>query len=71
MLALASFNSHGTHFSGPYQFDNGNQIVTGCVGFGLHRWLAAGLLAVEHSIGLAPVEVIAPRLAAASAAEAS
>jgi cbb3-type cytochrome oxidase subunit 1 len=31
----------------------------------------AGLLAVEHSIGLEPVEAIAPRLAAASAAEAS
>jgi seryl-tRNA synthetase len=39
-LALASFNFHGTHFSAPYQFDNGNRIVTGCVGFGLHRWLA-------------------------------
>jgi seryl-tRNA synthetase len=40
-LALASFNSHGSHFSAPYEFDDGNRIVTGCVGFGLHRWLAA------------------------------
>lgn len=39
-LALASFNFHGTHFSARYGFDNGNRLVTGCVGFGLHRWLA-------------------------------
>lgn len=40
-LALASFNFHGTHFSAPYAFDGDNRVVTGCVGFGLHRWLAA------------------------------
>jgi seryl-tRNA synthetase len=40
-LAVASFNYHATHFSGPFEFDDGNRIVTGCVGFGLARWLAA------------------------------
>lgn len=40
-LALASFNFHRTHFSGPFGFDRANSVVTGCVGFGLHRWLAA------------------------------
>jgi seryl-tRNA synthetase len=40
-VSLASFNLHGTHFSVPYGFDNNNSIVTGCVGFGLHRLLAA------------------------------
>jgi seryl-tRNA synthetase len=40
-VSLSSFNFHGTHFSGPYGFDEGDGIVTGCVGFGLHRWLAA------------------------------
>jgi hypothetical protein len=42
-IALASFNYHGTHFSRPYGFDASNEVVTGCVGFGLHRWLAATL----------------------------
>ena len=40
-VALASFNLHGTHFSAAYGFDHDNSIVTGCVGFGLHRFLAA------------------------------
>jgi seryl-tRNA synthetase len=38
-LAVASFNFHGTHFSSPFGFDRANTIVTGCAGFGLHRWL--------------------------------
>ncbi|MCL2591919.1 MAG: hypothetical protein FWD82_01015 [Defluviitaleaceae bacterium] len=40
-VALASFNFHNTHFSKPFNFDKNGQIVTGCVGFGLERWLAA------------------------------
>lgn len=44
-VALASFNSHHTHFSRPFQFDQEGQIVTACVGFGLERWIAACL---EH-----------------------
>lgn len=39
-LPLASFNYHRTHFSRAFGFDRDNTIVTGCVGFGLHRWLA-------------------------------
>lgn len=42
-VAVASFNFHGNHFSMPFHFDNKNTIVTGCVGFGLERWLLAKL----------------------------
>lgn len=40
-VAIASFNYHNTHFSAEYNFDKNGQIVTGCVGFGLERWVAA------------------------------
>ncbi|HML89648.1 MAG TPA: hypothetical protein PKA28_14485 [Methylomusa anaerophila] len=39
-VAIASFNFHDTHFSKAFNFDDGGKIVTGCVGFGLERWLA-------------------------------
>lgn len=38
-IAIASFNFHDTHFSKAFNFDDNNQIVTGCVGFGLDRWI--------------------------------
>ena len=38
-IAIASFNYHGFHFSETFEFDNCKQVVTGCVGFGLDRWL--------------------------------
>ncbi|NLL00134.1 MAG: hypothetical protein GX271_05655 [Clostridiales bacterium] len=38
-IALGSFNFHGTHFSKTYNFDDNGNIVTGCFGFGLERWL--------------------------------
>jgi seryl-tRNA synthetase len=37
-LALASFNFHSGHFSEAFGFDRGRTVVTGCAGFGLHRW---------------------------------
>lgn len=40
-VALASFNYHGFHFSKPFNFDNANHIVSGCIGFGLERWISA------------------------------
>jgi len=40
-VAVASFNFHDTHFSRAFKFDNDGRIVTGCVGFGLERWIAA------------------------------
>ena len=40
-LAISSFNFHDTHFSKSFNFDNDGKIVTGCVGFGLERWVAA------------------------------
>jgi seryl-tRNA synthetase len=40
-VAVASFNYHDTHFSRAFSFDSDGQIVTGCVGFGLERWIAA------------------------------
>jgi len=42
-VAVSSFNYHGNHFSMPFSFDNNNTIVSGCVGFGLERWLLAKL----------------------------
>lgn len=38
-VALASFNFHGYHFSKTFDFDEDGKIVTGCVGFGLDRWI--------------------------------
>ena len=38
-LALASFNYHGFHFSMAFDFAKNGTIVTGCVGFGLDRWI--------------------------------
>ena len=46
-IAVASFNFHDHHFSNPFHFANGGKIVTGCVGFGLERWV---LCAFEKSI---------------------
>lgn len=39
-VALASFNFHGNHFSAKFNFEGGRNIVTGCVGFGLERWIS-------------------------------
>ena len=38
-VACGSFNYHKTHFSKLFEFDEGGSVVTGCVGFGLNRWL--------------------------------
>ena len=40
-VAISSFNFHDTHFSKPFHFDKNGKIVTGCVGYGLERWVAA------------------------------
>lgn len=40
-IAVASFNFHDTHFSKPFCFDKKGVIVSGCVGFGLERWIVA------------------------------
>lgn len=40
-IAIASFNYHQFHFSRTFGFDNNNKIVTGCVGFGIDRWIKA------------------------------
>ena len=40
-VAISSFNYHETHFSKSFHFDNDGEIVTGCVGFGLERWVTA------------------------------
>ncbi|MEE0930048.1 MAG: hypothetical protein UIM53_03530 [Acutalibacteraceae bacterium] len=40
-VAVASFNFHNGHFSIPFNFDNNRKIVSGCVGFGMERWVAA------------------------------
>lgn len=38
-IAVASFNYHGCHFSKAFGFDEQGEIATGCVGFGLERWI--------------------------------
>lgn len=48
-IALSSFNYHRNHFSKPFHFDDGGKIVTGCVGFGLERWV---LCCLEHNIDI-------------------
>lgn len=48
-LAIASLNFHGTHFSRLYGWDQGGKVVSGCVGFGLRRWLHA--LSVSPPLG--------------------
>ena len=40
-VALGSFNFHGMHFSNSFNFKGSNNFVSGCVGFGLERWIAA------------------------------
>ncbi len=40
-VAVSSFNFHGTYFSKTFDFDREEEIVTGCVGFGIERWVAA------------------------------
>lgn len=44
-IAVASFNLHGTAFSYPFNFtvEGCENTVTGCVGFGLERWVLAFL----------------------------
>ncbi len=39
-VAIASANYHGVHFSKTFGFDKGGSVVTGCVGFGIDRWIA-------------------------------
>lgn len=39
--AIASFNYHDTHFSKAFNFHDQGNIVTGCVGYGLERWVSA------------------------------
>lgn len=39
-VAVASFNSHSNHFSKPFKFDGDGSTVSGCVGFGMERWIS-------------------------------
>ena len=38
-VAISSFNYHDTHFSKPFHFDKKGSVVTGCIGYGLERWV--------------------------------
>lgn len=40
-VAISSFNFHDTHFSKPFHFDKCGDVVTGCIGYGLERWVTA------------------------------
>lgn len=40
-VACASVNYHGDSFSKKFNFDSHGKIVTGCIGFGLERWITA------------------------------
>ncbi len=48
-VAVASFNHHHNHFSKPFNFQGDGTIVSGCVGFGMERWISA---CVEQGITL-------------------
>lgn len=39
-VSIASANYHGVHFSKTFGFDRGGSVVTGCVGFGIDRWMS-------------------------------
>lgn len=38
-VSIGSINYHGFHFSKAFNFDDNNNIVTGCIGIGLERWI--------------------------------
>ncbi|MBP2098940.1 class-II aminoacyl-tRNA synthetase family protein [Enterococcus rivorum] len=38
-VSIASFNFHGYHFSKEFNFDSNGNVVSGCVGCGIDRWL--------------------------------
>ncbi len=44
-ISVASFNLHGTAFTYPFNIkvENCDETVTGCIGFGLERWILAFL----------------------------
>lgn len=46
-VAVASFNHHNNHFSKPFNFDRDGSVMSGCVGFGMERWVSA---CNEHKI---------------------
>lgn len=40
-VALASLNYHGDHFSKMFGWSDGGRYGSGCIGFGLQRWVSA------------------------------
>ena len=59
-LAVASFNLHGTAFTDPFNIRlNGcEKPVTGCVGYGIERWVLAFLSQYGLDMANWPKEVI-------------
>lgn len=51
-ISCASYNLHGTSFSGKFKFETNNIPVTesGCVGFGIERWIIAFL--AQHGLDI-------------------
>ena len=58
-IAVASFNLHGTAFTDPFKIKiNGcEEAVTGCVGFGLERWVLAFLSQYGTNVSEWPTQI--------------
>lgn len=56
-MSVASFNLHGTSFTYPFRISikNVSQPVTGCVGFGLERWVLTFLAQYGENISNWPI----------------
>lgn len=58
MLSVASFNYHGTAFTHPFNISvkgtDINETVTGCIGFGLERWVMAFLRQYGNKVEMWP-----------------
>lgn len=59
MLSVASFNIHGTAFTEPFNIEikNCDNAVTGCIGFGLERWVLVFLKQYGENVGNWPRDI--------------
>ena len=58
-LAVGSFNFHNKHFSQPFNFSQNGIIKSGCVGFGLERFIT---MLLEYNISITKLQTITQRI---------
>ncbi len=58
-ISVASFNIHGTAFTHPFNIGikDVDQTITGCIGYGIERWVLAFLCQYGEEINNWPIEV--------------